>query len=165
MGKHDHEVNCELLDFGREFYIDLGSIHVDGVSEAFSGAVAVQLDTTAFDSMVLTFLTMYAIKYGISIIAFLFYLLNKLNVFFPRSSVVIDPYDERAGRLAVNPPIDTALFFWICGLGESGSGKTYAKDAMNQNFHAAVDEKGMETPAPLKNGEFALAQHCSCLSI
>ena len=165
MGEHDDEVNRELLDFGREFDIDLGSIYADGVSEAFSEAIAVQLDTTAFDFMVLTFLTMYASKYGISIIAFLFNLLNKLNVCFPRSSVVIGPYDERTGRLAANPPIDTALILWICGLGESGSGKTYAKDAVNQNFHAAVGEKGMATPAPLKNGRFALAQHCSCLSI
>ena len=157
--------NCELLDFGREFDIDLGSIYVDGVSETFSEAVAVQLDTTAFDFMGLTFLTMNASKYGISIIALLFYLLNKLNVFFPRSSVVIDPYDERIGRLVVNPPIDTALFFWICSLGESGSGKTYAKDAVNQNFHAAVGEKCMATPAPLKIAELGPTQHCSCFPI
>ena len=122
MGEHDDEVNRELLDFGRGFDVDLGSICADGVSEAFSEAIAVQLDTTAFDFMVLTFLTMYASHYGIGIIAFLFYLLNKLNVCFPRSSLVIGPYDERTGRLAANPPIDTALILWMCGLGESGSG-------------------------------------------
>ena len=115
--------------------------------------------------MVLTFLTMYATKYGISIIAFLFNLLNKLNVCFPRSSVVIAPYDERTRRLATNSPIDTTLILWICGLGESGSGKTHAKDVINQNFQAAVGEKGMATAAPLKNGKFALAQHCPRLSI
>ena len=48
MGEHDDEVNRELLDFGREFDIDLGSICADGVSEAFSEAIAVELDTTAF---------------------------------------------------------------------------------------------------------------------
>ena len=113
MGEHDDEVDRELLEFGREFDIDLGSIYADGVSEAFSEAIAVQLDTTAFDFMVLTFLTIYARHYGISLVAFLFNLLNKLNVCFPRSSLVIGPYDEPTRRLAANPPIDTALILWI----------------------------------------------------
>ena len=142
-----------LVEFGRSFGIDLTNIPRDEVSEAFSGAVAVQLDTEEFDSTVWGFVERSADRFSVSPVVFLFNLLHKLSVCLPRASVVMGAYDRRTAKMAENPAVHTPLVLWLCGLGDSGSGKTYVKDLVGQNFAAALAVKHLATPSPLKNGE------------
>eukprot|EP00803_Ostreobium_quekettii_P004799 evm.model.scf_2382.1 EVM.evm.TU.scf_2382.1 scf_2382:19981-20461(-) len=140
-----------LAEFGRSFGIDLTNIPWDEVSEAFSDVVAVQLDTKDFDSTVWSFVETFADRYSVSPVVFLYNLLHKLSVCLPRASVVIGAYDRRSGKMADNPAVHTPLVLWLCGLGDSGSGNTFTKELVADNFGAALAAKQLDTPSPIKN--------------
>ena len=65
MFENSNKDTIRLLGFGRDFHVDLTSIHSDGVSEPFSDVLDVQLGTECSAALVMAFLTFYTCGCGI----------------------------------------------------------------------------------------------------
>lgn len=156
------EYNHQILDFGKDFDVDLRNIYAARVCKAFPEVIAVQLDTTPIDALVLILPTFYACRYDINIIVLLFNVLNKLNVCLPRSSVVVGPRDERTGQLAAN----AGCWYAACSLTSRFKRikqlENLCQIICQSELPSFCDREGSGEHIPYKNCEGFTDQHCRC---